>query len=498
MSSTEDQRSGDTNTIARPPLPLYQWLVAFSAGMGVFLVGLDIAVNVALPTITTHFQTDVRTIQWIIVSFVATRAGLAVAAGSFGDLYGFRRVFLAGVVLYTVSVTAISFSPNLASVFGLRVLQGIGAGCLYAVAPAIAGATFATGQRGRATGVVTAGYAMGTMAGTLGTGFLVGIFGWEAAFLGRVPFGIIAIVLGWVVLKDNATGTEPRSFDIAGAASLIASIVAFVLALHLGGRTGWTSQPVVGALAAAPVFLGAFVYFEFSARRPVMDLHLLRVRNFLAACLSMFFVHLGGFVIWFIFPFYVAEGLGRGPLSLGILMAIMAAAMSMAAPIAGWLSERAQPRYVALTGALMVALGLVWMGTLDGSSSLKDVGLGMAVAGSGLGLHQAAAYAMALKALPPARFGTGSGGLSLSQAMGSVISVAVGGLLFTLRTDHHTSVLTAQGLPTQGMELEALVLAFREVFRLGVVLVAVGLAVLVLTIGAPTDPQEGPQERSEA
>ena len=463
-----------------------------------FLVGLDIAVNVAFPTITTHFQTDVQTIQWIIVSFVATRAGLAVAAGSFGDLYDFRRVFLVGVLLYTVAVTAISFSPSLASVFGLRVLQGIGAGSLYAVAPAIAARAFATGQRGRAMGVVTAGYALGTMAGTLGAGFLVGIFGWEAAFLGRVPFGIIAIVLGWAILKNEPAGTEPRSFDIAGAASLVASIVAFVLALHLGGRTGWTSPLVVGALAASPVFLGAFVYFEFNARRPVMDLHLLRVRNFLAACLSMFFVHLGGFVIWFIFPFYVAEGLGRGPLSLGILMAIMAAAMSLAAPIAGLLSERAQPKYVALAGALMVALGLLWMGTLDVSSSLKAVGLGMAIAGSGLGLHQAAAYAMALKALPPARFGTGSGGLSLSQAMGSVVSVAVGGLLFTLRTDHHTSVLTAQGLPAAGVRLEALVLAFREIFRLGAVLAAVGLAVLMVTAGAPTDPYEEPEERSEA
>jgi MFS family permease len=458
--------------------------VVLCAGLGMYLMAMDIAVNVALPTITSHFHTDIRTIQWIIISYVATRAGLAVGAGSFGDLFGLRRVFLVGVLLNGVSLALIAFSPNLGLVFGLRVLQGVGAGGIYAVAPAIAGRVFSSDRRGIAMGVTTAGWAVGTVSGSVGMGYLVHVFGWEAAFLGRVPFCVAALALGWVVLPSQAPSAERPSFDLAGAISLVGCMVSLVLALYLGGRSGWGSPMPVAFLAAFPVFLVTFVYWERRARWPVLDLDLLRLPSFLAACSSLFFVQLGAFVIWFIFPFYMAEGLGRGPTALGLVMAAMASSMSLAAPVAGWLSDRAHPGYVGLAGAVAVALGLAWMANLGQGASLTfDVGVRIAVVGLGLGSLQAAVYSLMLKTLPAGQLGAGSGSLSLSQAMGSVVSVALGGFFFALRSDHHASALAATGLTPEAVEVESLIMAFHDTFRVAVVAVLLGIPALALSSG---------------
>ncbi len=468
---------------------LYRWLVVACAVLGMFLVSMDVAVNVALPTITEHFDTDIRTIQWIIVTFIATRAGLALVAGSVGDQIGLRRIYLAGAVCYTVAVAVIAVSPSLGAVFGLRVLQGVGAGSLYAVAPAIASMAYTSENRGAALGIITAGFALGTLAGTLGAGVLVDSLGWESIFLGRLPFCAIALLLGWMVLGRGVPAAGRPSFDIVGGASLVAAVVALVFALQMSDRLGWESPLVVGSLVATPLLLALFLRSELTARWPVLDLKLFRLPGFRGACLGTFLLHLGVFVIWFVFPFYVADALGRGALFLGAMMAVMAAAMLVASPVGGRLSDRVDPKYVGIGGALAVGLGLFWMSFLDGSSSVGDVGVRMAVVGFGLGAFQSALYSMALKAVPAERLGTVSGVLSLVWALGWVLSVAIGGLVFDLRGDHHLSVLAGQGLPPDQIEAGALVLAFRDTFRLGAAVVGAGLVVLVIT-GVRRGPTE--------
>lgn len=475
------------------PPAVRRWLVVVTAGLGMYLMALDISVNVALPTITDHFDTDIQTIQWIIVSFVATRAGLAVSAGSFGDLFGLKRVYLTGALLYGAAVVLIAFSPGLGLVFGFRVLQGVGAGSLYAVSPAIAGQAFDVDRRGLAMGVTIASWALGSISGTVGMGFLVDVFGWQAVFLARAPFCVLALLLGWAVLRDAERGGQRPSFDLAGAVTLVGSMVSIVLALHLGGRMGWDSPLPIVFLAAFPLFLAGFLYAERKATWPVLDLALLRLLPFLSACSSMFLVQMGAFVIWFVFPFYVADGLGHGPLALGVVMAVMAASMSLFAPAAGWLSDRVHPRYVGGIGALMVAGGLLWMGQLDQGSSLLEVGVRIGVVGLGFGGFQAAAYSLLVKSLPAGRMGTGSGSISLSQAMGSVIAVALGGFLFALRSDHHTAALAAGQAAGAALDVDVLVLAFQDTFRAAAVTAALGVPALALSAAWLAGRVEGAQ-----
>ena len=193
-----------------------------------------------------------------------------------------------------------------------------------------------------AMGIATGGFAAGTLAGTVGAGLLVGALGWKAAFLGRLPFCVLAIGLGWLVIKDPAPQERRGSFDVGGAALVVGAIVALVLGLHLGSRQGWTSPLAVASLAAVPALAATYVMSALRARRPAVDLHLLRLPPFLAACSGTFGIYLGAFVIWFIFPFFVAEVLGRGAAALGIMMGLMAAAMSPGSSL-GRLALRPHP-----------------------------------------------------------------------------------------------------------------------------------------------------------
>ena len=471
-------------------------MLAVCAGLGMFLAALDIAVNVGLPTMTKGLNTDFQTIQWVIVAFVAARAGLVMGAGSFADRFGLRRVYLFGVVTYLVAMVAISLSPTLALVVGFRVLQAVGTGCLFAVSPALASQVFPANRQGLAMGFATASQALGMLTGTLGAGVLVAIFGWQAVFFPRIPFLIVALVLAFKFLpgaglrgesSTEKSGAQKPPFDAAGAFTLFGAFICLVIGLRMGRSEGWTSPIVLTLLSLAPLFLAGFWRAERRARWPVLPGDLIKVRGFAVAYSSMFLTHFGVFVIWFIFPFYIADGLGRGPGTLGAMLAAMALMNSGFAALGGWLCDRLGISTVGLVGLMFLAFGLMSMSYLGTGSGLPQIVLRMGMVGAGLGLFQASAFALMLSSAPRERLSTASAALSLAQSSGTVMSVAVVGGIFALSQDYHlTGLLSTPVIPLPSgpvlIEIErlAFMLAFKDVFRLGAVVVLAGSVVFLL------------------
>ena len=460
-----------------------------AAGLGMFLAALDIAVNVALPAMTEDLDADLQSIQWVIVAFIATRAALVMGAGSSADRFGLKPVYIFGAASYLAAMFLIAFSPNLESVVGFRVLQALGAGCLFAVSPAIAASLFPSHRRGLSMGFIAGSQALGMLTGTIGAGLLVGWLGWEWIFLGRIPFAVIAIILGIWFLEGRRTEAAPGpAFDFAGAAMLVGGLMCLIIGLRLGRSVGWTSPAVLTLLPLAPVFLGAFWRVERTARWPVLPGYLLRMRGFTISCLSMFLAHFGVFVIWFIFPFYVADSLVRGPLTLGLMLATMAFFNTGFSGAGGWLCDKAGTLPVGSAGLLVLASGMLYMGFLETTSSLGDVALRIGIVGAGLGLFQAAVYSLMLGSVPSERFGTAGAALSLSQACGTVLAVAVMGGIFGWRSDHHLAGL-AMGAEAEGV---AFIKAFKDVFLIGS---SVGLlSALVFLIGGWRQPRPAPTE----
>ena len=326
-------------------------------------------------------------------------------------------------------------------------------------------------------GFATASQALGMLAGTLGAGLLVQWTGWQAVFLGRIPFIVLAMLLAIRFMGREPRPSPRASFDVAGAALLMAALICLVVGLRLGRSQGWDHPAVLTLLPLAPLLLGVFWQAEGRAQWPVLPREFFRVKGIVFAGTSVFLVHLGVFVIWFIFPFYVSDGLGRGPFTLGALLAVMAAFNAGFSGIGGWLCDRAGTRPVGVGGLIVLTGGLVYVGFLDNNSGLAQVGFRMAAVGTGMGLFQASAYTLMMSSVPDQRFGTAAAALSLTQAFGTVLSVAAIGGIFALSEDHHLAGFVSAGITTTQAAERAFVLAFQDVFRLGAALVALGACV---------------------
>ena len=441
--------------------------LASASALGMVLASLDFSVNVALPAMRDAFGTDLAAVQWVIVVFIATRAGLALGAGAFADRFGLRMVYLFGTVAYLVSMVCMSLSPTLEPLVGFRVLQALGTGCLYSTAPAIAATVFPEHRRGLSMGFTSASLASGMVMSTLAAGPLVQLFDWPSVFWGRIPLTALALGIGLLAIPSSipsAASARPR-FDVAGAVLVLALLWCLMIGLRLGQAVGWASPVVLTMLAAAPVILTALVWVERRAESPVLPGALARLSGFQTATGAMFLGHFSQFVIWFIFPFYITDSLDRSPVTLGILFAVMSSCNILSSPVGGWLCDRWGVRPVGSVGLGLTATGLLVMSALDDGSVIWHPAGAIAIVGLGVGWFQSAAYALMLGSVPSARFGTASGAMSLAQASGTVLCVAIVGAIFAGLSDHYEATLPVN---------EAFLLAYRDVFRIGATTAALG------------------------
>ena len=461
-----------------------RWLITACVGLGLFASALDTTVNVALPTIADEFDADVSAIQWIIIAFVTTSTGLSVSMGSAGDRFGLWRLFRLGLVTYALAMLLIGLAPSLQVLVAFRVLQGVGAAAVMAVGPALVALAFAPGQRGRALGVAGGTQALGAVIAGFGGGVLIDALGWPAIFLGRLPFIAVALLLTVVVLRgvpaEARAATAPAAargrFDLAGAAALFTAVACLLVGLNLARSLGAASAPVIALLAGAALGAGVFIRIERQQEWPVLDLALFRLRVFSAAFLTLALSWIGAFTIWFIFPFFVADVLGRGASILGLFLGLMGLCTAIAAPLGGWAADRLRPEWLVAAAAAALAAALLWIGTLGTGASLVAVALPLALAGAAQGTLRAAARTLVFNSVPGSRLGTASGALNLGMSMGVVLSVALFSALFSMREDAHIAQLVATGLSESAAEVPAFVAAFRETFRAGALIALAGAA----------------------
>ena len=462
-----------------------------------FLAALDITVNVALPDITASFGTDAVTIQWIIIFYVGASTALQLGLGGAADVFGLKRMFIIGLVVYTVAVVAIGMAQSLALVFALRVLQAFGNGLLMALAPAIVTRLFPSEFRGRALGIMAALGTFGMMTGSLGGGLLVDEFGWRAIFLGRLPICLVAIAFSTALLRlppdpsnaPDSTGDAGRAggrlraaFDVWGAATLFVAIAAFILALSLGGRGGWT-QPHVPALGAvAALAFVAFVAIERRAAHPALDLSIFRNRALAAAFAVSILTMVSTFVNWFILPFMVVDAMGATASVWGALLLVMTVANTFASPLGGWLSDRWRPAYTITGGLVVCALAMVSLATLDAASGVARVGVGLVVVGVGTGLFQSANANLIMGSMPPRRLGMGGGVMGLTRGLGTVSSVAVMGAVFAAREAARGAESSGPGSAITSAN-GAFTLAFQDTYLISV---AIGVVAVVVSLGTWT------------
>ncbi|MCX9025337.1 MAG: MFS transporter [Candidatus Methanoperedens sp.] len=411
----------------------YKWKAMFTVWIGIFMATLDGSiVNVALPTLTAYFKTDITTIEWVVMAYLLTITSLLLSLGRISDMIGRKAIFAGGLAIFTIGsgLCAISGSENQLILY--RVVQGIGAAMLMATGIAIITHAFPPQERGKAMGLIGTVVAIGSMAGPVAGGFLIENVGWQSIFYINIPIGIFGTAMALTVLRKDET-TTGQTFDIPGALALFISLMALLLALSQGQESGWLSGYIILLFILSIVFAIIFIMIETKAIHPVMELSNFRNRPFAAANISALISFTALYNVILLMPFFLQNELKYSPEQVGIVFLAVPLVMSVASPFSGWLSDRTNSFLLSSIGIGISSVSILWLGYLTPTSGSIDVVLRLALLGLGMGLFMAPNNSIIMGALPKEKIGIAAGTLGTMRNMGMVIGIAVSGAVFSSR-----------------------------------------------------------------
>ncbi|GHF11201.1 MFS transporter [Amycolatopsis deserti] len=394
--------------------------------LGQFMVLLDSTiVGAALPDMQERLHVQLSGLQWIVDAYVLLVAMLLLSGGVFADRFGRKRVFLAGVAVFTVASVVCAAAPSIGWLIAGRVLQGVGAAALSPASLALLSAAYPVpAERVRAIGLWAGFSGIGLAAGPLAGGILVEAFSWPAIFLVNVPVGAVLLVAGVRVLGESRHPDAP-AIDVPGTVLSVVGVGALTYGLIEGGSRGWTSPVILGSFAVAVVVLAGFVAVEARRAAPMLALRLFRERLFTVSNTAMVVV---GFALMgssFFFSQFFVHVQGSSILVAGLRTLPASLGMVIVSPFAGRLAARHGFRVVVTSGLVLAGLGLLVLGFVDAGTGYGNVWWRLAVVGVGFALAMSPLTGAAIQAVSPREGGLASGISSTTRQIGAVLGVAV-------------------------------------------------------------------------
>jgi EmrB/QacA subfamily drug resistance transporter len=408
-----------------------------------FMVVLDVAiVNVALPSIKIDLNFSQENLQWVITAYSILFGGVLLLGGRLADLLGRRRLFIAGILLFTVSSLLDGFAWSEASLIAFRSLQGLGAALVSPAALSMLTTLFREGrERNVALGIWGAVSGSGGAAGVLLGGALTSAFNWSWIFFINVPVGLLVLGLSPVLLRESRADLDHRHFDAAGAASITSGLMVLVYAMTRATQNGWVTAETIGLLAAAAALIVGFVVIELRSKAPLLPMRIFRLRSLTGSNVSG--LMLGGaiFAQFFLLTLYMQQVLHYSALETGVAYIALTLTIIAFSGVAQALVTRLGVRPVLTTGMLVSAVGLVLYAQLpvDGqyfwnlfpAFLLSGIGLALAFVPMSIG---------ALTGVTSADAGVASGLINTSQQIGGAIGVAVATTIATTVTANYVDV----------------------------------------------------------
>jgi len=447
-----------------------KWLSFTAIAFGTFIGYLDSSiVNIALPTLTRYFQTDLSVIKWVVTSYLLMITGLVIIFGRLADMYGRKKLYIFGFIVFIVASGLCGASTTIWSLIVFRCFQGIGAAALLANGAALIGETFPANERGKAFGMLASVLAFAAITGPLVGGFLTDHVGWQSIFYVNVPIGIVGAVLAAKVLPSQQQMRSTERFDFAGAVTLFACLTAFLLLTSALSRSEWEVPTVVSLAIATILFAAGFLMVENRVEHALLDLQIFREWAFSAAALSSFLAYWSIASIAFLVPFYLDRVLLLNPTRSGALLAPVPVALVVAAPLGGRLADRFGIRAVSTTGAVINLLDLIFLSTLTTNTSSFGMILRLVPFGIGMGLFQPPNNTAMMGAVPPNRYGIVSGMIGALKNLGSMTGVAVTSLVSTVAQVNATAQLEGNGITGQIAERQSFTAAVNMTFLLSAV-----------------------------
>ncbi len=408
-----------------------KWWTLMAVSVATFMLLLDITVvNTALPSIEKDLGASFTDLQWVIDAYALSLAALVLIAGSLADRLGRRRVFAAGLAIFSFASGLAALAPDPTFLNVSRAIQGVGGAVMFAVSLALIAQEFPAGrERGTAMGAYGATIGVAVAIGPLVGGVLTDALGWESVFYLNVPIGIAAIAVTYAKLRETRDPNATR-IDWAGVATFSAALFALVLALLRGNDEGWGSPLIVSLFVAAAALLAAFVLIERRVREPMLPLGLFKRPAFTGVQIAAFAVSGSMFALFLYLTLYLQNYLGLTPFEAGVRYLPITLASFFVAPLAGALLSRVPARVMLSIGLIGTGVGLLLMSGIQAGDDWTGLLAGFLVGGAGVGLLNPVIADVALSVVPKEQSGMASGINDTFRQVGIAVGIAAWGALF--------------------------------------------------------------------
>ncbi|MHB8574440.1 MAG: MFS transporter [Dehalococcoidia bacterium] len=422
------------NLLLHGPAAPSKWLTLTAACLGLMMLMIDtFVVNVAFPAIGRNLHAGLTTAEWTVSGYVLVVGVFPIATGRLGDLFGRRRIYLAGLLLFVAASIACGASQGIVELVAFRVLQGLGAAAMFPGTLSIVTQAFPPEQRGLAIGVWGGVSGLGLIAGPILGGLLVHGDSWRWIFFVNVPVGIIAIVMAFLCVRESRDETAPQSVDWAGLGLLSGALFLILFGVTRANDAGWASPATVGCLLTGAMLLPLFIAVERRTRFPLVDLALFRNGTFVMAGVSVFLFNAAVFGSQPYVSLFMQNYWGFSPLEGGLAFVPATALVALLTPVSGISGQRLGPqlRLITIAGSLLVVTSAILILRLNTHSSYAGVLLpAFVLRGIGIGLFTSATSLAVMSAMPASKAGLASGTLTMTRNVGTALGVAVLGAVF--------------------------------------------------------------------
>lgn len=404
-------------------------VVLLIAIMASFLTPFMVSsINIALPSIGKEFAIDAILLSWVATAYHLATAVFLVPFGRIADIYGRKRIFTYGILIYTVASFLAAISASAVMLISFRILQGIGSAMIFSNGVAILASVFPVGERGKALGITTAAVYLGLSLGPFIGGFLTQYFGWRSIFLVNVPLGLIIIVAIFWKMKGEWTEAKGHKFDLRGSIIYSFALVAIMYGFSLLPAISGIGTILIGILGIL-----TFFWWEKKVKSPVLNMELFKNNTVFAfSNLAAFISYSATFAVTFLLSLYLQYTKGLGPQNAGLILVAMPAVQAVFSPVTGWLSDRIQPRILASVGMGFTTIGLGLLILLDQNTTIGFILVCLIILGFGFALFSSPNTNAAMSSVHKRSYGIASAMLSTMRQTGMMLSMGIVMLLFAL------------------------------------------------------------------
>ena len=411
-----------------------KWVYLAVISIGTFIVTLDGGmVGLTYPALVDAFNSESSDVIWVSICYWVTAVGLMHTLGWMGDVAGRKLIYILGLIVLTIGIIFSSISPNLLWIIISRVGQGIGAAMILSNLNAYITDIFPANERGKALGISGSIVGFGLTLGPILGGILLEIAGWRALFYSRIPLGIIAAVLSYLILPKDRVKSLSHFIDIKGVIVLFVCFSSILIAVNQFGKNGIASSQVIISTIIFIIFLPLVIWSERKSVRPIIDASLLRNRNYSFGILSLLLHYLAHGSVLLAAPFLLLTAMGYEPVKAGVMMAAFSAPRICLAPFAGRASDRFGPRYLLVLGNIMLVIGLILVSQAEAGYGEIFIWLGMLSCGIGASLFEPVVTSAIMGSVPKTRLGTASASVGVGRQVAFAIGLTVAGAVYAFQ-----------------------------------------------------------------